>query len=176
MKKLVTVICLILFSACGSYNSIQSFYNDHKNDSNVTAIRVPQFMLSLLRNSSPELNSFMNNVRDIRYIQLSPNSTQESTQINAQINRLTTTRFVEVFRKNTDPVRTLISVRESRDVVKEIMIYKTAPNRSSVFYMNGNFDPTRVRNYAKNGNLDKLTNNFMSQYRLDFDTSTKETN
>ena len=145
---------------------MNTFYNQHKNDANVTAIRVPQFMLSLLRNASPEMNNFMGNVRDIRYIQLSPKTEVESKQINTQINNLTTTSFVEVFRKNEDPVRTLVSVRENRDVVREIMIYKTAPNTSSVFYMNGNFNPNTVRRYAKDGNFDKLSNTLLQQYKI----------
>ncbi len=167
---------LLIFCSCGSYNSFQGFYNEHKNNANVTAINVPQFMLSLLRNSSPEMKGFMNNVRSVSYIQLRPSSTMESTRITNQINNLTSTRFVEVFRKNTDPIRTLVSVRETRDVVKEIVIYKTAPTQSSVFYMNGNFDPSRVRSYAKNGNFDQLTNSLTQQYQLDTNIPINKTN
>lgn len=174
MKKLIWVFFFVLLISCGSYNSMNSFYNQHKNDANVTAVRVPQFMLSLLRNASPEMNSFMGNVRDIRFIQLSPKTEIEGKAINMQINNLTTTSFVEVFRKNEDPVRTLISVREARDVVKEIMVYKTSLKNSSVFYMNGNFDPNRVRKYAKEGNFDKLSNSLMQQYNIAPKISAKE--
>ena len=174
MKHLFLAIFLLILSSCGGYNSINSFYNQHKNDANVTAVHVPQFMLSLLRNASPEMNSFMGNVRDIRYIQLSPKTTQESTSINNQINNLTTVNFVEVFRKNEDSIRTLVSVRERKDVVKEIMIYKTAPKKSSVFYLNGNFDPNKVRKYAEDGNFDRLSNTLMQQYNLVPDTGNKD--
>ena len=146
---------------------MNAFYNQHKNDANVTAVRVPQFMLSLLRNASPEMNSFMGNVRDIRYIQLSPKSEVESKSINTQINNLTTAKFIEVFRKNQDPIRTLVSVRENKDVVREIMIYKTAPKTSSVFYLTGNFNPNTVRKYAEEGNFDKLSNTLMQQYKIE---------
>ena len=176
MKKLLTVISLLFFCTCGTYNSFQGFYNEHKNDANVTAVTVPQFMLSLLRNSSPEMQGFMNNIRTISYMQLRPTSDQESLRINSQINNLTSTRFVEVFRKNADPIRTLISVREARDVVKEIMIYKTAPNQSSVFYLNGNFDPSKVRTYAKNGNFDQLTTYLVQQNQIDINTPIQKTN
>ncbi|NNC70593.1 MAG: DUF4252 domain-containing protein [Flavobacteriaceae bacterium] len=166
MKRFITLIILLVFISCGSYNSINNFYHLHKNDANVTAIRMPQFMLSLLRNASPEMNSFIGNVRDIRYIQLSPQNDGESNRINNEINNLTSSKFIEVFRKNEDPVRTLISVRENKTTVKEIMIYKTAPKASSVFYLNGNFNPNTVRKYAKEGNFDKLSNTFMQQYNL----------
>ncbi len=174
MKNFLFGLIILLFTSCGSYNSINSFYNQHKNDANVTAVRVPQFMLSLLRNASPEMNSFIGNVNDIRYIQLSPKTDIESSTINNEINNLTTNSFVEVFRKNEDPIRTLVSVRENKDVVKEIMIYKTALKSSSVFYMNGNFNPNTVRKYAKEGNFDKLSNTLMQQYNLVPNTTTEQ--
>ena len=116
----------------------------------------------------------MGNVRDIRYIRLNPKTELESNGINNQINNLTTTKFIEVFRKNEDPIRTLVSVRENRDVVKEIMIYKTAPQTSSVFYMNGNFDPNTVRSYAKEGKFENLSNTLMKQYNIVPDTTVNE--
>jgi len=166
MKKISIIILLFTLLSCGSYNSINSFYNEHKNDTNVTAIRVPQFMLSLLRNASPEMNNFMGNVNDIRYIQLNPKNETESIAISNQISNLTTNSFVEIFRKNEDLKRTLISVREKKDVVKEIIIYKNSDKNNSVFYMNGNFDPNTVKKYAKDGSFEKLSNSLMQQYNF----------
>ncbi|MBT8292365.1 MAG: DUF4252 domain-containing protein, partial [Eudoraea sp.] len=65
-KKFVLFALVLTFSACGSYNSIDNFYNAHKNDNQVTAIRVPQFMLSLLGNISPQMKSLIGNTKDLR--------------------------------------------------------------------------------------------------------------
>jgi len=166
MKKYGFILLFILLISCGSYNSINSFYNLHKNDAKVTAIRVPQYLLSLLRNTSGEMNSLMVNVRDIRYIQLSPTSDTERNHISNQINNLVSNNFVEVFRKNEDHKRTLISVREKRDVVKEIIIYNNGQRTNSVFYLNGNFNPQRVRTYVNEGKFDNLSNTIFQEMNL----------
>ncbi|MCB0460039.1 MAG: DUF4252 domain-containing protein [Flavobacteriaceae bacterium] len=167
MKKVLFLLTILsVISSCGSYNSINSFYNSHKNDVGVTAIHVPQYILSLLSNSSGDMNSFMNNVRDIRYIHLQPSNDTESNLIRNQINTLTTNRFVEVYRKNEEKTNTLISVRENRDVVKEIIIYKNSEKSNSVFYLNGNFNPNTVREYIKSDRLENLTNNILQQYNF----------
>jgi len=70
MKKCSYFQMVLLLISFGSYNSINSFYNIHKNDANDTAIHVPQYMLSLLRGISGDMNSFMENVKEIRFIQL----------------------------------------------------------------------------------------------------------
>ena len=105
MKRYIIILLTLLLSSCGSYNSINSFYNAHKNDANVTAIQVPNYLLSLLRNPSGEMNNFMGNVKDIRYIQLSPKTDNDSRLISNQINNLTTNNFVEVFRERKDVVK-----------------------------------------------------------------------
>lgn len=166
MKKYGFILFILLLISCGSYNSIDSFYNTHKNDANVTAVQIPQFMLSLLRGSSDDMNSFMGNVRDIRYIQLNPKSELERTAISNQITGLVSNRFVEVFRKNEETMSTLVSVRENRDVVKEIIIYKNGAKNNSVFYLNGNFDPVKVRDFAKEDKFDTLSGSIIQQYRL----------
>ena len=167
MKKFLFFLSLLLVASCGNYNSINSFYNAHRNDNNVTAFRVPHFMFSLLRGSKDtDMNSFMNNVSDIRFIQLSPKSESENSLIRNQINGLVSKRFVEVYRKNEDLKRTLISVRENRDVVKEIIIYKNGKKHNSVFYFKGNFDPNRVRKYVKNKEFEKLSSSVLQQFNF----------
>lgn len=173
MKNYTLIIVLLTLVSCGSYNSINSFYNAHKNDTNVTAIRVPQYMLSLIRNASPEMNSFMGNVKDIRFIQLSPENDSQRNQLSREIGNLTTDNFIEVFRKNEEDIRTLISVREKKDVVKEIIISKNGLKNNSVFYLNGNFNPERVREYVKTDKFDKLSNSVLQQFNLTPDTDLK---
>lgn len=161
MKKYSYLLLVLLFISCGSYNSINNFYNLHKNDANVTAIHVPQYMLSLLRGTSGDMNNFLSNVKEIRFIQLQPATENERTSISAQIDGLVSNNFVEVFRKNEDENRTLISLREKRDVVKEIIIFKNNSKNNSIFYLNGNFNPVKVREYVKSNELDNLSNSIL---------------
>lgn len=166
MKKLFSILCLGLLSACGSYNSIDSFYEAHKNDNQVTAIRVPQFMFSVVSEISPEMKSLVGNTRDLRYMQF-PSKTESQTRfLNTQMNNFATSSFIEVFRKNDELKRNIISIREKRDVVKEILIYNNDNATGSFLYFNGDFDPLKVRELAKNNQFEKFSEGLIPQMGL----------
>lgn len=166
IKKIIILVCVLTLSACGSYNSIDRFYNTHKNDSQVTAIRVPQFMLSLLGNISPEMQSLIGNTKDLRYMQF-PSATPERTQyLNTQMNTITGNSFIEVFRKNDELKRNVISIREKRNAVKEILIYNNNNIRGSFLYFNGDFDPVKVREMAKNSAFNELPNSLVKEFNM----------
>lgn len=107
-----------MISSCGSYNSIDTFYEAHKNDHQVTAVRLPRFMLSLISNISPEMKSLVGNTKDLRYLDF-PSATPKRTEfLNQQMNGITGNSFIEVFWKNNNLKRNLISIHEKRDIVK----------------------------------------------------------
>ncbi len=166
IKRTLILVGLMLFASCGSYNSIDSFYEAHKNDDQVTAVRVPQFMLSLLSNVSPEMQSLIGNTRDLRYMQF-PSATPARTEfLNKQMNGITGSSFIEVYRKNDDLKRNIVSIREKRDAVKEILIYNNNAARGSFLYFNGNFDPVKVREMAKSEEFQKLGDGLINQYNM----------
>jgi len=166
MKKTVLSIIVLLFCGCGSYNSIDSFYEAHKNDNKVSAFRVPQFMFSLLGEISPEMKTLVGNTRDLRYMRFPSSNTSQTQFLNAQMNNFTNSSFIEVFRKNDDLKRNVVSIREKRDVVKEILIYKNDNITGSFLYFNGNFDPVKVRELAKNQTFDAFTEGLLPQMNI----------
>lgn len=162
-------ICLLLFSfsACGSYNSIDSFYEAHKNDNQVTAFRVPQFMFSLISGISPEMKAMVGNTKDLRYMQFPSKSDSRTRFLNSQMDGFTSSSFIEIFRNNDNLKRNIVSIREKKDVVKEILVYNNDGNFGSFLYFNGNFDPLKVREFAKNQEFDKFTEGLLPQMNLD---------
>ncbi|MFH6604140.1 DUF4252 domain-containing protein [Maribacter algicola] len=166
IKRTLILGGLMLLSACSTYNSIDSFYEAHKNDDQVTAIRVPQFMLSLIGNISPEMQSLIGNTRDLRYMQF-PSTTPARTQfLNKQMNGITGSSFIEVYRKNDDLKRNIVSIREKRNAVKEILIYNNNAARGSFLYFNGNFDPVKVREMARSEEFQKLGDGLIDQFNM----------
>lgn len=164
--KVCSIALIFSMTSCGSYNSIDSFYNSHKNDNQVTAIRVPQFMFGLLSGISPEMQSLIGNTKDLRYMQF-PSTTPERTEfLNTQMNGITGNSFIEVYRKNDDLKRNVISIREKKNSVKEILIYNNNLLQGSFLYFNGDFDPIKVREMAQNADFDKLTEGLLNQYKL----------
>jgi len=163
MKKIFVLLGTALMLSCAGYNSIDNFYETHKNDSQVTAVRVPQFMFSLISNISPEMKNMIGNTKDLRYMQFPSATTSQTQFLNTQMNYFTQNSFIEVFRKNDNLKRNVVAVREKRDVVKEIMIYNNNTVNGSFLYFNGNFNPEKVRVLAKNNAFEKLSSDFLSQ-------------
>lgn len=164
MYKKITIlfVCVLLYN-CGTYNSIDTFYNAHKNDNQVIAVRVPQFMLTLISGISPEMQSLIGNTRDLRYMKF-PSATPARTQfLNQQMNGITGNSFIEVYRKNDDLKRNVVSIREKRNSVKEILIYNNNAQTGSFLYFNGDFDPVKVREMAQNNEFETLGNNVINE-------------
>jgi hypothetical protein len=163
MNRYLLVAIGLFLASCGSYNSIDHFYDAHKNDAQVTAIRVPHFMLGLISGISPEMKSLVGNTKDLRYMQF-PSATPARTQfLNQQMNGITGNSFIEVFRKNDDLKRNVVSIREKRNAVKEILIYNNNNTTGSFLYFNGNFDPMKVREMAQNNQFENLGGTLLGQ-------------
>ncbi len=164
LKYLSLLLLLIAINSCSTYNSIDTFYNAHKNDDQVTALRVPQFMLSLIGNLSPEMNSLIGNTKDLRYMQFPSKTPERSEYLNRQMEGVTGKSFIEVFRKNDGLNRHVISIREKKNAVKEILIFNNNGQNGSFLYFNGNFDPAKVREMARNEEFQKLGDGLINQY------------
>ncbi|MBT8185052.1 MAG: DUF4252 domain-containing protein [Eudoraea sp.] len=164
MKRTLLLLSLTFAAACGSYNSIDNFYNAHKNDDKVMAIRVPRVMLTLVSGISPEMNALVGNTKDLRYMQF-PSATPSRTRfLNTQMNNITGNSFIEVFRKNDELKRNVVSIREKRNSVKEILIYNNNNINGSFLYFNGDFDPVKVREMARNNDFENLSNGLIQQF------------
>ena len=162
--SLLTIMLLLLLSGCGGYNSNDTFYNAHKNDDQVTAVRVPRFMLGMVSEISPEMKTLIGNTKDLRYMQF-PSTTPTRTQfLNQQMNGITGDSFIEVFRKNDNLKRNVVSIREKREAVKEILIYNNNGQTGSFLYFNGNFDPSKVRQLAKEDGFKVLGDGILNQF------------
>lgn len=164
LKKIYVIGLLLALSACGSYNSIDTFYNAHKNDNQVTAIRVPQFMMAMLGEISPEMKTLIGNTKDLRYMQFPSATPSKSQYLNSQMNGITGNSFIEVFRKNDDLKRNVVSIREKRNSVKEILIYNNNNQSGSFLYFNGDFDPVKVREMAKKEKFTTFGDNIINQF------------
>ena len=148
---------LIYLNACSSANSVDNFYNRHKDDNQVTALRIPSVVIEMLSDISPEMQSLFGSTDDIRLMKFSGLSPAKASSLNAQINNMTSSSFIEVYRKNDDAKRNVISIREKRNVVKEILFYKTDSFNTTLLYLNGNFEPSKVRSLAESDQFDKVS-------------------
>lgn len=164
LKKICALSIFLVIVSCSSYNSIDTFYNAHKNDNHVTAVRVPQFMLSMISEISPEMKAMVGNTKDLRYMQFPSTTTTKTQFLNKEMNGITGNSFIEVFRKNDELKRNVVSIREKKNSVKEILVYNNDNRTGSFLYFKGDFDPVKVREMAKNEQFTKFGDNIINQF------------
>lgn len=164
IKKWTLSLAILLLLSCSSSNSIDRFYEMHKNDNQVLAVRVPQSMLSLLGGISPELRNIIGNTRDIRFMRFSGLSTPKIQSLSNQMNDISSSSFIEIYRKNQDEKRNVVSIREKRNLVKEILIFNHDDFNANLLYFNGDFDPAKVRDLAENEQFNEMSETLFSQF------------
>ncbi len=158
MKNIYYILIFIIFTgflACSSSQSFNNFYNNHKNDNNVSSFQVPSYLRSLIKNVSPELNDIFKNVKDFKSISFTDCSPSQNQQINDEINMITR-NYTDVHRKNTEENRSLVSVKEKGDIIKEVIIHNSRNNNHTILFLKGNFNPERIQKLAKANELEDL--------------------
>ena len=158
------LLIALALNSCGTPRSLDSFYNMHKNDDQVLAFRVPPVMFYALRGISPEMDSFFGTTTDLRFIQLPAAKTAGFRDMNQQFNQLTSSSFVEIFRKNDGPKRNVVAIRERGKTVRDILIFNNSELKGSLLYIRGNFDPAKVRSMAQEEGFTELQEKMIRNY------------
>ena len=158
MKTTFKIFLLILsigLSSCSGSAKFNQFYNQHKNDNNVSSFQVPGYLRSLLKNVSPELNNVFKNVKDFKTISFTDCSPAQSQQITEGINNITQ-NYTDVIRNNKEEKKTLVSVKEKGDFIKEILIHSNTNNNHKIIFLKGNFDPNRIKGLIDGHEFEEL--------------------
>ncbi len=155
---------ILLGISCAGTNSIDSFYNAHKDDNQVLAVRVPEVMLDLIAGISPEMQGVIGSTRDVRFMRFEGLSQPRIQTLYNQMSTMTANSFIEVYRKNDEIKRNVISIREKRNTVREILVYSNDQLNATFLYFNGEFDPERVRAMAQNEQLTDFSDGLIQQF------------
>ncbi|MCK5638367.1 MAG: DUF4252 domain-containing protein, partial [Flavobacteriaceae bacterium] len=150
--KFLVLLTLIINVSCASTSSFNQFYDQHKNDNNVSSFQVPGYLKSILKNSSPEMNSLLKNVKDFKTISFSNCTPEQSEKITNDINQITK-NFTDIVRDNKENKKTLVSVKEKGDKIKEIIIHNNTNNNHKILFLKGNFDPNRISDLTNSNEL-----------------------
>ena len=157
MKNILSLCLLgLLLYGCGSSRSIDAFYDQHKEDDQVLAFRVPPVMFAMVKGLSPEMENLFGSTRDLRYIRLPADSGRGIQALNNQVSTLTAGSFIEIFRKNEGPKRNVVAIRERGNSVRDIMVFNNNELHGSLLYIKGNFDPEKVRSMARDEDFTDL--------------------
>jgi len=170
MKKIVLVISLgFLLVSCGS--SFQGFYDNHKADMGTTSFQVPNFMKAVLSNVSPEVKHAIGNISDFKYIKFEKLDALKRQYLIAEMSAVTNRGFKDVFRKNNLDNTRFISVRELGPVVTDAIIFNSSETETTAYYLQGNFDPVKIKSFADEDTFNTFSNDLMQSYQTNINPS-----
>lgn len=170
MKKIILVLSLsFLFFSCGS--SFQGFYNNHKADLGTTSFQVPNFMKALLSNISPEVQSVVGNISDFKYITFNNLDNARRQSLIQEMNAVTNSGYIDVFRKNEINHTRIISVKEFGVVVTDAIIFNSNDTETTAYYLQGNFDPEKIKSFADEDTFNNFSSSFMQSYQSNINPS-----
>lgn len=166
MKKLVLLFSIVLIIiSCGSGKSFNSFFNDHKRDLGVTAFQIPNFMMALVQNISPEINNLFGNVNGFKFITFDAISEEKQRLLISEMNLITDNNFTDILRKNTVAKTKIVSVKENGNVVTQAIIFNSTLAKTSVFYLKGRFDPNRIKELSETNQFENLSSKLIQNYQ-----------
>jgi hypothetical protein len=170
MKRLGLVLVLgFLLVSCSS--SFQSFYNNHKADMGTTSFQVPNFMKAVLSNISPEVKHAIGNISDFKYIKFEKVDALKRQNLIAEMSAVTNSGYTDVFRKNEIDNTRIISVRELGAVVTDAIIFNSNETETTAFYLQGNFDPEKIKMFANEDTFNTFSNDLMQSYNTNLNPS-----
>ena len=69
-----------------------------------------------------------------------------------------------LFRKNNDNTRSLLSVKEQGNTIKQIILHNSNGSNNSLLYLKGNFDADKIRKMAETDDFSKFSNALDQKY------------
>ncbi|MDV7185831.1 DUF4252 domain-containing protein [Lutibacter sp. TH_r2] len=166
MKKIYLLIFIVSFTFvnCGPTHTYQKFYNTHKNDIGSTAFQMPRFMKNVLSGLSPEVNSFFNNMTDFSFITLNNIDPTKFQILNEEINLIgNTSYYSDIYRKTEENKRIVVIGKEVEGIVKELVYFNYKNNSIHSFYLKGNFDSNKVKQFSEKEEFENFTQKLLLQ-------------
>ena len=122
---------------------------------------MPRFLVNLLGNLSPEVNSFFKNMNDFSYITLKNVDATEWENMHIEINSITKKSYTDILRKTEIDKKIIISANEVDGIVKELIYFKYQNSTVNSFYLKGNFDANQIKKLADNNEFENFSSELL---------------
>jgi hypothetical protein len=130
-----------------------------------TSFQVPNFMKAMLSMMTPEAKKVVNNLADLKYIQFENLSSFKRQSIIDEMNAVTNHGYTDMFRKNDLDNTRIISVKESGNILTEVILFNSKAQQTSAFYLQGRFDPDKIKALSTETEYTNFTNALMQSYQ-----------
>jgi len=166
MKKFAFLIVSGLLLISCKVASFQGFYNSHKTDLGATSFQVPNVMKALISSVSPQTKGIVGNLQDLKYIKLNGVSSLKRQQILTEMNAITNTGYLDMFRHNQVGNTRIISVKENGNVLTDVILFNCDEKEATAFYLQGRFDPDKIKTLSEVKNFNALVSDLLQSYQL----------
>jgi len=136
-----------------------------------TSFQVPNFMKAILGNISPEVKHAIGNISDFKYIKFENIDALKRQSLIAEMSAVTHSGFTDVFRKNDLENTRMISVVELGAVVTDAIIFNSTETETTAYYLQGNFDPEKIKSFADEETFNIFSNDLMQNYNTNLSPS-----
>jgi len=136
-----------------------------------TSFQVPNFMKAILNNISPEVKHAIGNISDFKYIKFENIDALKRQKLIAEMSAVTNSGFTDVFRKNDIDMTRMISVIELGTVVTDAIIFKSTETETTAYYLQGNFDPEKIKSFTDEETFNVFSNDLMQNYNTNLTPS-----
>ncbi len=80
-------------------------------------------------------------------------------------------KFTDMFRKNTVENTKIISVKEFGNVVTEAIVFDSKLEKTTVFYIKGQFDPDKIKAFSDDNTFDDFSKKLQQEYQMNLNPS-----
>ena len=106
------------------------------------------------------------NLTDFKFITFDKISSQNQKNLVTEMNVVASNRYTDMFRRNTIENTKIISVKELGNVVTEAIVFDSKLEKTTIFYIKGQFDPNKIKAFSDDATFDDFSKNLQQQYQL----------
>jgi len=88
-----------------------------------------------------------------------------------EMNAVTNSGYIDMFRKNELAQTRIISVKELGVVLTDVILFNSKDGNISAFYLKGNFDPDKIKSLSDESTFDSFTSSLIQSYQSNINPS-----
>ena len=156
MKKILSLLAIILLSNCSGYHTMPKFYERYKESPKVDAYQLPKFKSQVMDSLSPYTRNLLLDVTDLRYMKLNGKNYNENELLKIEIRGLFRRRFKDLQRVVTNDSLKIVSMKVSDNIATNVLVYQNKGLENTILYIAGDMDPRAVRDFYESNEHNKI--------------------
>ncbi len=106
------------------------------------------------------------NLADFKFITFNDTKPTYKQNLIDEMNMVASSKYTDMFRKNTVENTKIISVKELGNIVTEAIVFDSKPTKTTVFYIKGQFDPEKIKAFSDDATFDDFSQKLQREYQM----------